>query len=107
MIQVPAPFPPGGVIAHGPPAEMIALISIAVVIAATALLWPIVRAWARRIDGKGHAGELAADVAALRERVSDLESMHGRLVELEERADFTERVLAESRAAERLPGGGT
>ena len=83
-IQVPAPPPPpepilvqtvGG---SGPPEQFfiaITLIAIAVVIGV--VLFPLVRAFARRLEGKGGAGP----DPMLMERVSDLEH---RLAEAEE-----------------------
>ncbi len=57
------------------------------------LLAPLVKAWARRIEGSaGGAGP--AEVEELRARVQELEAREMRLVELEERLDFTERLLA-------------
>ena len=54
------------------------------------LLAPLVKAWARRIEG----GAGGAEVEELRARVQELEAREMRLVELEERLDFTERLLA-------------
>ncbi len=60
--------------------------------AAVYLLTPLVRAWARRIEaGSGVAG--AGELQELRARVQELEAREIRLVELEERLDFTERLL--------------
>src|SRR3990170_7708629 len=51
-------------------------------------------------------GEMAAErIAGLEQRGSDLEAAHGRLAELEERLDFTERLLANP-AVPRLLGRG-
>lgn len=49
----------------------------------------------------GGAGELAA----LRERVQELEVLQGRMMELEERLDFAERMLVQQRETGRLPEG--
>jgi F0F1-type ATP synthase membrane subunit b/b' len=59
---------------------------------------PIGAAIAERIRGHGDQAEdpvLAADVEQLR----------GRLAEVEERLDFAERLLAQAREADQLPGG--
>ncbi|MBK8005590.1 MAG: hypothetical protein IPK12_17125 [Gemmatimonadetes bacterium] len=61
--------------------------------AAVYLLRPLVRAWARRIEG-GVAGAGTGELEELRARVQELEARELRLVELEERLDFTERLLA-------------
>ena len=50
----------------------------------------------RAIWIKGEPGKLGADdVEALRHRVEELESQMARLAELEDRLDFTERLLAQ------------
>lgn len=65
---------------------------------------PIGRAVARKIDGKGGA---APDLEALRqEHQGDLDAVRERMVELEERLDFTERLLARQREPGQLPGAG-
>ena len=61
----------------------------------------------RRLEGKHgeepHPGELA-DMQA---RIAELEAQQGRMLELEERLDFAERLLAQRREVERLgPGEG-
>jgi prefoldin subunit 5 len=62
-----------------------------------------VRALARRLEGKGTASAaLQAEVEELRARVHELEASQGRLFELEERLDFTERILTQKEPA-RLP----
>lgn len=54
----------------------------------------------RAIWVKGEPGKLGADdVEALRHRVEELESQLVRLGDLEDRLDFTERLLAQSRSA--------
>ena len=51
----------------------------------------------RAIWVKGEPGKLSAeDAEALRHRVEELESQMARLGELEDRLDFTERMLAQS-----------
>lgn len=78
----------------GPPAlVMIVLLSL---VAATVILWPIMRALARRLEGKG-AGEAAlhAEVEQLHQRLGDVDNLQLRMGELEERIDFAERLLAQ------------
>ncbi len=50
-------------------------------------------------------GENATEISALKDRVQDLEAMQTRMMELEERLDFAERMLVQSREAARLPEG--
>jgi hypothetical protein len=80
------------------PAEMFVL--IACTIGAVKLLTgPIGIAIGDRIRGGRRGGgadsRLGDEVDALRERVHQLEQMHLRVTELEERVDFTERFLAQ------------
>jgi hypothetical protein len=61
---------------------------------------PLGRALARRIEG---ATPPELDVEPL---LQELDEVRGRMVELEERMDFTERLLAREREAQALPPGG-
>ena len=67
-------------------------------IGASLLLGPVGKAISRRIGGR----EPSASDPEAAERIAELEH---RLVDLEERLDFAERLLAQERATERLPGG--
>jgi hypothetical protein len=64
---------------------------------------PIARAYARRLEAG--AAPAAGDLAELQERVAELERRDARVLELEERLDFAERLLAQQRDREpgRLP----
>ncbi len=89
-----------------PPAVTL-LISLGFFAACAVVLYPLVRALGRRLEGRSSAGEAAlrAEIDQLRQRVEDVEVMQNRILELEERVDFTERLLAnQRREAERLPG---
>ena len=110
MIQQP-PIPPQGpsfdpnmmwMSDNGPPAiVMIVLLSL---IATTVILWPIMRALARRLEGKGSADPaLRAEVAELQHRLGDVDTLQVRVSELEERLDFAERLL--TRGQEQAPAG--
>jgi hypothetical protein len=59
---------------------------------------PVRKAWVRKIEGGGpiQDSHLLEEVDALRDRMG----------ELEERLDFTERLLAQQRDAAELPPGG-
>jgi hypothetical protein len=73
---------------------------------------PVIRAIANRIAGKGalaQVGELEARLAALEQRgftTDEVESQFERLAEVEERLDFTERMLAAHTNPGGLPAGG-
>src|SRR5262245_50197891 len=61
------------------------------------VLFPIVRALARRIEGKGGNEELRAEIDSLHQRVADLEAVEQRIHELENRIEFSERLLTQHR----------
>ncbi len=61
---------------------------------------PLGKAWARKLEA---GTSPTADAAVLEE----LQQLRERVGELEERLDFTERVIAQHREPERLPGGGS
>lgn len=91
------PFDPNLIFMNdgGPPAVL--LIVIAALTAITIILWPIMRAFGRRLEGKGNPdAALRADVEHLHARLAEMDSVQSRLVELEERVDFTERLLAQT-----------
>jgi Tfp pilus assembly protein PilO len=81
----------------------VVLIVIAALTAVTIILWPIMRAFARRLEGKGNADSaLRAEVDQLHSRLADMDSLQARVLELEERVDFTERLLAQAQQPARL-----
>jgi hypothetical protein len=69
------------------------------------LALPLVKAIARRIEGKnvGTDPAVIAELEDLRSRMAELEQSQTRVHELEERIDFTERLLAQQREQARLP----
>lgn len=85
----------------------VVLIVIAALTATTIILWPIMRAFARRLEGKGNVDSaLRAEVDQLQARLGEVDVLHNRVAELEERLDFTERLLAQAHDAQSrvLPG---
>jgi len=109
LVQVPAPpAPPGQQVSvtgslEGWDAVALLLVLGAIVVV---ILWPLIRAWARRIE-QGGVAATEAELEALRERVRVLEEMQPRMMELEDRVEFAERVLVrghESPEPDRLPG---
>lgn len=108
MLQgVPAPpappFDPNLIFMNdgGPPTVL--LIVIAALTAITIILWPIMRAFGRRLEGKGNSDPaVRAEVEHLHTRLAEMDSLQSRLVELEERVDFTERLLAQAQQPARL-----
>lgn len=79
---------------------------IAVVSGAVWLLTPIVRGLGRRLEGRSADAALQDEVAELRARLQELEGQQLRMQELEERMEFTERLLARQREAPGLGSGG-
>jgi hypothetical protein len=76
-------------------------ISVALVLI---LRGPLGRALGRRIEGRSAVESIApAEVEELRVRLDEMEQQVGRVHELEERLDFTERLLAQQREQARLP----
>lgn len=110
MLQVapPAPppvpdFPQVFVQAGGPPVWAFIIPIVAIVVAGI-VLYPLLRAFARRIENRVSGG-VQEELDELRSRIMSLEEQAMRVPELEERVDFAERMLANARGSERLPEG--
>jgi Tfp pilus assembly protein PilO len=85
----------------GPP--IVLLIVIAALTALVIIMWPIMRAFGRRLEGKaGGDPALRSDVEQLHTRLGEVDALQARLAELEERVDFTERLLAQAQQPARL-----
>lgn len=79
----------------GPP--VLLLIVIAALTAAVIILWPLMRAFGRRLEGRGTGDQaLRGEIEQLQARLGEVDSLHHRVAELEERVDFTERLLAQA-----------
>jgi hypothetical protein len=106
ILQAPPPLPPepGAALSLGGPLGGGAEVMITLVVMGAILLmvWPLIRAFARRLEGGGAAAELQGELETLRARVDQLEQGQTRVGELEERLDFAERMLAQSREPDRL-----
>ena len=111
LAQVPVPpAPPGQQVSVTGSLEGWDAVALLLVLGAivAVILWPLIRAWARRIEQGGVAAETEAELEALRQRVRELEEMQPRMMELEDRVQFTERVLVRGQGSpepDRLPGG--
>ena len=114
VVQTPEPpqLPPLPDFPHTPapwevmPPAVIMLITVGFLAACTVVLWPLMRALGRRIEGKGTADPaLRQEVEELRSRLTEMDQLQHRVMELEERVDFTERLLAQQREPERLRQG--
>ena len=71
-----------------------------------AIVYPVARAYARRLEGSAQTAGLREELADVYARLEALQQGQARVLELEERVDFAERLLARQRDAEslRLPG---
>jgi Tfp pilus assembly protein PilO len=88
--------------------KSIVLIVIASLIAVTIILWPIMRAFARRLEGKGSVDSaLRAEVEQLDARLAEVDALRQEVAELHERVDFAERVLLKSHDRNELGKGQT
>jgi Tfp pilus assembly protein PilO len=89
------------------PPQALAIIALAVVAGTAFVMRPLIVALARRIEGRTRSGdrELQEELEQLRSRVAELEAVQHRVLELEERVDFAERLLSQGRDASRLPRG--
>ena len=83
------------------PREAVAFLMFVTMVGGFVLLYPVVRALAERLRPRPEAGK---DVLqALRDVVvQELQQMRREIAESGERMDFTERLLAKQREAERL-----
>jgi Tfp pilus assembly protein PilO len=101
--EVIAPLPPLPPWAMLDPA-MLTLVSSICLAVVFMLALPLVRALARRLEGRQRLDPaMQAELEDLRTRVAELEQRQGAVHELEERMDFTERLLAQQREQARLP----
>jgi len=81
-------------------AAVVLLLGVGLILAA--LVWPLIKAVARRIEGGAVNLGLQTELDTLRDRVRQLEEIAPRMADLEERLDFTERVVAQGREPDRL-----
>ena len=103
MIQTPQiPTPPGSgfdpnlIFANGDGPQIFVMIVFIALVASTIILWPIMRALGRRMEHKGDPDPaLRAEIEQPNHRLAEVETVQGRLAELEERLDFAERLLAQ------------
>lgn len=95
------PFDPNLVLLTGGP-PLVLMIVVAALAASVIILWPIVRAFARRLEGKAGDPALRAEMEQLHARLGEVETLQTRVADLEERLDFAERLLAQNREPDRL-----
>ena len=76
---------------------------IAALVATAVLLRPVARAWARRLEGGAAHADTLRELDDVRARLTELESAHAHLQELEDRVEFAERMLAQRHEPLQLP----
>lgn len=93
--EIPAPpFDPNLFMMNGGAPAVVMIVFLGL-LATTVILWPVMRAFARRVEGKAHGDPaLRAEVEQLQQRLGEVDQLHHRVAELEERIDFAERMLA-------------
>jgi hypothetical protein len=95
--QTPAPDPvvviPDAPLPDWFPQFVIAAIGLVV---GGIILYPLAKAWARRIAG-GTLSDSRVELDDLHARVAQIERLEARVAELEDRADFSERLLTQAR----------
>ena len=80
--------------------------TVAIPVAAYAAVAATRTIWGRPANADtGALTRLSEDIEALKERLHTLESAEARVLELEERLDFAERLLAQQRDPPRLGAG--
>jgi len=103
LLQTPSPIPPPPIPDFIP--AWVPFVAALGIIMTGIILWPIVRALARRIEGRSGDAEMRAELDALHQRVAELEQVDNRLVELENRIEFSERLLTQHRESALEKGG--
>jgi Tfp pilus assembly protein PilO len=106
--QIPSPpFDPNLIFLNDGGPQAVVMIVFLALVATTVILWPVMRALARRLDGKSAADPaIQAEIEQLQHRMAEVDLLQQRVVELEERIDFTERMLARAQSPAALPGDG-
>ncbi len=92
--------------------EEIVMLAVMGLASVTALGFGLMRSINRHLDRKWQVGRAAGDervlpeVEDLRSRLEGLEDVHARVLELEERVDFAERLLTEGKEQKVTRGSG-
>lgn len=87
------PFDPNLVFQNGGIDAGVVTIVVFALLAATIILWPVMRALARRLEGRAVDPALRDEVDRLQHRLEEMDALQVRVGELEERLDFAERLL--------------
>ena len=68
--------------------------AIVALVLSSIILFPLVRALARRLEGRALNRSAQVDLDQLHDRLAELEGLENRILELENRVEFSERLLA-------------
>ncbi|HKU61897.1 MAG TPA: hypothetical protein VJQ44_11815 [Gemmatimonadales bacterium] len=90
---VPPPFDPNLVFQNGGIDAGIVTIVVFSMFVLAVILWPVMRALARRLEGRSVDPALHEEVERLQHRLEEMDTLQVRVAELEERLDFAERLL--------------
>jgi hypothetical protein len=114
VVQGPAELPPLPQMPVLPPWMTLppwvtALIVLGFFAASATVLYPLMRAIGRRLEGKSSSPDpaLREEIDRLTLRLGEMDALQHHVAELEERLDFAERILAQRREPDRLGGGQT
>ena len=112
MLQIPVPpvppAPPSApvvVMSGGGTDPAVVAMVIGIMIVAFFLLRPLVRALARRLEGRGSDPATLDALDEMHVRLDDVDTLRQRVAELEERVEFTERLLSGRPEAPRIGEG--
>ncbi len=107
ILQVPAPPAPDfpAVIYNGP--DPYAIVAIVALVVSSIILFPLVRALARRLEGRALNRSAQADLDQVHDRLAELEGLENRMLELENRVEFSERLLARQSGGVQQPVEGS
>ena len=100
MLQIPVPptppapqFDPNLIFMEGGP-PLVLMIVLAALTATVIILWPIMRAFGRRLEGRSGADPaVKGEIDHLHARLAEVDALRQEVAELHERVDFTERIL--------------
>lgn len=93
------PFDPNLLLMNADSPAIVTVV-IAVLAAATIVLWPLARALGRRLEGRPALDPaLRGDLEQMHQRLAEVDALQARVSELEDRLEFAERLLARSDGA--------
>jgi Tfp pilus assembly protein PilO len=109
-LQTPLPRPVMGQVPMPPPwvtmpPQTTLLMALGLFAACTIILTPLFRALGRRIEGRTTDHALRSELDQMQARLGEVDALQHRLLDLEERLDFAERMLAQKREPDRLGRG--